>query len=651
MMLVAWMLAQVAAAGTPATPAATPTLQAQFEQASAALADKKWEEALAGFRAIEARPGVSKRTLSIAALREGQALFQLDRAEAAEALRRGLELAPSNDPSFADDRADALLSLGAIERGNFDFAAARREFEAARAVNDDPVLQLSTLMSLAEVTMFDRDDAALGYTDEMLKFIAAHKVDATIVGQVHDLRGRVLLNRGDLAGAITSLELALKDFGGLTSKSDINDVRVRSDLALAYLLSNKKDKAHTFLGMTGAGRMPDDAMLSKPADGNLPPCGGDIKPDDVAVVEFTLGDNGAVQNTIPIYASRTGGIAVEFARAVYGWSWDPQRIKDVPLFYRAAARVELRCTTASDRPSPVKLLAGDVDTWLRLAATDTGPAGESEARKAERLRAELARRANTPDDVAILPILLGLAESPTTTFKESRDLYARADRIAAAAKAPAAVRTYFAIRMGAPDSYRRRDMDLYIAALDRLLQSPAVAEDARSAATLRLIIAQQKAYREPLVASKALEEITGDGRLDAHDPLRVGALLQLASIKARQKDLESARRYFNLTGLTAQQCALVDAQPIRVKGEASEADYPIEAREWGLSGWARTEFDVTSDGATQNVRTVAAYPPFVFGKPIEHVAQRMKFTQSFRPDGGLGCGGQTFEQGFHYVTR
>ena len=647
-MFVAWMLAQAAAL---TTAAAAPTLQQQFEQASAALASHQWEAALAGFRAIDARPDTSRRTRGIVTLREGRALFQLGRSDAAETLRHGLDLAPSNDPTFADDRADALLSLGAIERGNFDFAAARREFDAARAATDDPALQLSALMSLAEVSMFDTDGAALGYADDMLKFIAAHKVSAVIDGQVHDLRGRVLLNRGNRAGAIADLNIALKDFGGLTSKSDINDVRVRSDLALAYLLDNKQEKAQEFLGMTGAGRVPDDAMLSKPADGNLPACGADIKPDDVAVVEFTLGDNGAVQNVIPIYASRPGGVAVEFARAVYDWSWDPKKIKDVPLFYRAAVRVELRCTTASDRPSPVKLLADEVGAWLHLPTAETAPGGESEVHKAERLKAELARHANAPEDVSMLPILLGLAESSTTTFKESHDLYARADRIAAAAQAPAAVRTYLAIRIAAPESYRRRDMEAYVAALASLLQTPAVAADARSAATLRLIVAQQKAYREPAVAATTLEEIIGDARLDTHDPLRVGALLQLASIKARQKDLQSARHYYDLTGLTAQQCALVDAQPIRVKGEASESDYPIEARMWGLSGWAKTEFDVKADGSTEHVRTVAAYPPFVFGKPIEHVAERMKFTQSFRPDGGLGCGGQRFEQGFHYFTH
>ena len=647
MMFVAWMLAQ--AVGAP-QPGAAPTLQAQFEQASAALSAHQWETAAAGFHAIEVQPKLGQRTRGVVALREGQALFHLGRGEAAEMLRKGLALTPERDPELLDERVDALLALGAIERDNFDFAAARREFEAARALSDNPPLQISALMSLAEVAMFDKDGAALAYTDEMLKFVAAHKVDAIIDGQVRDLRGRVLLNRGDVLGALVDLNIALKDFGGLTDKSDINDVQVRSDLALAHLLNHNKDKAQTFLSMTGAGRVPDNAMLSRPADGNLPPCGGDIKPEDVVVVQFMLGDNGAVQNATPIYASRMGGLAVEFARAVYSWSWDPKQLKDVPLFYRAAARVELRCTTASDRPSPIALLAGEAKTWLHLPSSEPSPAAESEARKAERLKAELARRAKGPDDVSIIPLLLGLAESPATTFKESHDLYARTDRIAAAAQAPVAVRTYLAIRMAAPASYRRRDMDAYIAALERLLQEPRVAEDAYSAATLRLILAQQKAFHEPQLAAQYLEAITADRRLDAHDPLRVGALLQLASIKARQNDLPTARHYYDLTGLTAQQCALVDAQPIRIKGQAGEQDYPIEARELGLSGWARTEFDVTPDGTTEHVRTIAAYPPFVFGKPIEHVAQRLKFTQSFRPDGGLGCGGQTFAQGFHYVS-
>jgi tetratricopeptide (TPR) repeat protein len=645
------MLAQTASGQSSSIASPVPTVQAQFEQASAALAARQWDSAAAGFREIDGRPKLSPRTRGVVRMREGIALYHLGRDEAAETLREGLKLAPAADRELGDDRAEALLTLGAIERADFDFAAARREFEAARSASDNPVFQISALMALTEVGMFEKDGAAVGYADELLTFIGAHKVDAAIDGQVHDLRGRVLLNRGNVAGAIAELTVALKDFGGLTSKSDINDVRVRSDLALAYLLDNKKDKAQEFLGMTGAGRVPDDAMLPKPVDGNLPPCGADIAPDDVAVVEFTLGENGAVQNAIPIYASRAGGLAVEFARAVYDWSWDPARIKTVPLFYRAAIRVELRCTTAVDRPSPLDLLEGDVKAWLHGAGSEAVAPNESEARRAERLRARLAERGDRPDDLSTVPLLLDLAHSRGSTFREQHDLYARADHVAAEAHAPLSVRTYFAIHMAKPPSDRRRDRDAAVAALEGLLQRPEVAGDARSAATLHLIIAQQKAFREPAVAAKHLEDITADAKLEAHDPLRIGALLQLATLKARQNDLAQARHYYDLTGLTAQQCALVDAQPIRVRGQATESDYPLEARQWGLSGWARTEFDVKPDGATTHVRTVAAYPPFVFGKPIEHVAERMKFTQSFRPDGGLGCGGQTFAQSFHYVTH
>jgi outer membrane biosynthesis protein TonB len=131
----------------------------------------------------------------------------------------------------------------------------------------------------------------------------------------------------------------------------------------------------------------------------------------------------------------------------------------------------------------------------------------------------------------------------------------------------------------------------------------------------------------------------------------VGALLQLAAISAQRLDLQGAQRFYQLTGLTDQQCALVDAEPVRIRGKASQDDYPEEARAWGISGWAKTEFDIRANGATEHVRTVMAYPPFVFGRPMEEVAARLKYTQSYRPDGGLGCGGQSYQQGFHYVTR
>ena len=585
-------------------------------------------------------------------MREGQALFHLDREEEAAALlRKGLATASPTDAALKDDRVDSLLILGGIERGNFDFAAARRDFEAGRALADDPTTQLTSLMSLANVTMFDPDGAALGYIDEAIRFIATHKVDATIDGQIHDLRGEVLLNRGDTQGALIDLNIALKDFGGLTTKTDLNDVKVRENLVLAYLLAKNRDKAREYIGMTGEGRAPDNHMLGEPADANLPSCGGDIKPDDVAVVEFGIGEDGAVLYVQPVYASHPGPMAVEFARAVYGWSWNPENIKTIPFFYRARARMELRCTTAVSRPSPISLLRGDIDGWLETHKVVALGSVQSEARRVPVLRAALAEREKKgPDGIDMVPILVGLAESVGTSFQEARDMYARADRIAAGAQAPTSVRTYLAIRQAASPSSKRADEQAYILRLDEILKSPAVQADPRSAATLRLSIAQSRSYRDPKGATQYLDAVVGDARLDPHDPLKVGALLQLATIKAQQKDLVSARHYYDSTGLSAQQCALVDAQPTHVRGYASEQDYPAEAREWGLSGWARTEFDVKADGTTANVRTVTAYPPFIFGPPIERVVAHQKYTQSFRPDGGLGCGGEIFQQGFHYVT-
>lgn len=641
-MLLGLMIAAVAA----------PTLQARFEEASAALTAQQWQSAADKFNVIGETPGLSPRTKGVVAMREGQALFHLDREEEAAALlRKGLTQTPSDDPTLKDDRVDALMILGGIERGNFDFPAARSNFEAVHTLSSDPTIQLTALLSLANVTMFDADGAALNYMDEAIKFIAAHKVDATVDGQVHDLRGQVLLNRGDTQGALVDFNIALKDFGGLTVKTDLNDVEVRSNLVLGYLLAKNRERARAFTGMTGEGRAPDNLMLREPADADLPACGGDTKPDDVVVVEFGIGEDGATLYAKPVYASHPGPMATDFARAVYSWSWDPERIKGIPLFYRAHARVELRCTTASNRPSPIALLRADVDSWLE--ASKVAPIGgtESEARRIPRLRTALAdHEKHGPDDLSTVPLLVGLAESVGTGFQDARDLYARADRVAAAEKAPTSVRTYFAIRAAASPSSKRRDTDAYIATLTGLLKTPAVLADPRSAATLRLIVAQSRSYRDPVGASQYLEAVVTEKGLDARDPLRVGALLQLASIRAQQKDLGSARHYYDLTGLDAQQCALVDAEPVRLRGAASEGDYPVEAREWGLSGWAHTEFDIKADGSTEHVRTVMAYPPFIFGPAIERVVARQKYTQSFRPEGGLGCGGKMFHQAFHFVN-
>jgi hypothetical protein len=78
-----------------------------------------------------------------------------------------------------------------------------------------------------------------------------------------------------------------------------------------------------------------------------PPCGGEagLQPNDTAVVEFSIARDGRDRGLAPIYASRNGPVAVAFARAVAGWSWKPEDVAKIKPFFRAATRVQLRCST------------------------------------------------------------------------------------------------------------------------------------------------------------------------------------------------------------------------------------------------------------------------------------------------------------------
>ena len=645
MILMAWMLAQAATAA-PATTSAS-TLQAQFEQATAALTSEKWDEALAGFRAIEARPGVGARTRGVALLRQGFALGHLYRdEEARDAYRRGLALAPKSDASLADDRLEALIELGGLDRRYYDYSAARREFEEALALATDPATKLRVLRGLAAVTMFDDVQAARRMVDEALAIAAATKVTPQVDAAVHDMRGRVLLNQGDAVAALADLQIAIKDLGGLTVRTDLQDATVRSDAALAALKAKDMDRAREYLAMSGEGRLPDGPFAA-PADTDLPPCGGDLRPDDVAVIEFGIGDDGHVTFADPVYASRQGPVAVEFARAVSGWSWHQNDVKSIPLFFRAITRIELRCSMAVKRPSEVMLLEPALTAWL--ADHKVAVVGEQEKRNVALLRAGIEQRKGDKP-LERLVYLYALAGNPTVDTKEAEKALEEASAIADAEHAPPAVRALIRIRLLQPDPsispalFATRVSEGF----RRLLAIPDLADDPLSGSVIRLQLAAPGWGAPPRDAVDLLQHVADDKRLDPHDPLRVGAMVRLASIQAQHGDLAAARQTYLKTGLNAQQCALVDAQPAMRRPGVGTADYPMDALNWGIGGWTEIEFDIQPDGRTVNRRPVMAYPPFVFGEPTTKAMEATRYTQSYRPDGTIGCSGA--KQRFRYIS-
>jgi outer membrane biosynthesis protein TonB len=124
-------------------------------------------------------------------------------------------------------------------------------------------------------------------------------------------------------------------------------------------------------------------------------------------------------------------------------------------------------------------------------------------------------------------------------------------------------------------------------------------------------------------------------------------MVRLASILARQGDIGSARQTYLKTGLNAQQCALVDVQPAMRRAGVGSSDYPVDAMIWGMGGWTQIEFDVQPDGRTINRRAVMSYPPFLFGESTVKAMEATRYTQTYRPDGAIGCSGA--KQRFRYM--
>lgn len=626
MMFVAWVLA----AAAPAT-----GLQTQFEQATAALEARKWDEAAADFHAIEIMPAISARTRGVVLLREGTALMHLNRDdEAIDALRKGLALVPKNEAVLNGDRFDALIALGGFERGYYDYAAARREFAEARGLATDDGMKLKALLALAAVTMFDDVKTARAAVDEAAAIEAATKVAPAVDAAIKDMRGKVLLNQGDPAAALAALQVAVKDEGGLTERTDIEDAMVRSDAALAALKAKQDDRAREFLAMSGEGRLPDGPFAA-PADTNVPPCGGDIRPDDVIVVEFGIGDDGKVTFANPIYASRQGPMVVEFAKAVSGWAWRQSDVKSIPLFFRAATRVELRCSNAVERPGDAMLLEPALETWL--AEKKVSLPARQDPQDASRLRAELERRKDARP-IERLPYLFALSQVPTVEDKEKEALLQQAVAIVTNEHAPPAVQALFRILLLTLNEWQGQSgLARYHEGLRALLAAPGIADDVRAGNVVRLILAAPARGSVPRDAVELLQHVADDKRLDAHDPLRVGALVRLASVQAQQGDLAAARQTYLGTGLDSQQCALVDAKPSMRRTGVNSSDYPVDAVRWGIGGWTRIEFDVEPDGRTVNRRAIMSYPPFVFGDPTVKAMEATRYTQTYRPDGGIGC--------------
>jgi len=328
-----------------------------------------------------------------------------------------------------------------------------------------------------------------------------------------------------------------------------------------------------------------------------------------------------------------------FARAVRDWSWRPDDVNKIPALFRFVTRLELRCSTAEGGPSmlagPTKAL-GD---WLE-AKRVPGPVLDNVPMTRQRAlllqQAQLIRSQKGDTTVELVPVLIPLLAGSMAAREDVETYGPLLRRVVRTADAPplaqllvdrlvhdAAEHVDIRIRADSPYALRAADYQA----------------DADARATFAILAYDDLRPREKAGSQALLNAVIDDGALPANDPLRVAALVRRASLQATGGNLEAARADYAATGLSAQQCSIVDAKPSLRSAPVSSADYPTDMVSVGVEGWTRVQFDIAADGTTRNQRAVITYPPMIFGTNGTKIVTRAKYEQSYRPDGGLGCGG------------
>lgn len=619
------------------------TIQQAFDAATELLDGGKYADALTAWDKLEPRVTSKPRSLALVRLRKGLTLDRLDRRdEAVASIRAALGVLPANDPTMRADRLEGFNLLGKVAETSLDYATAADNYRQAEALAATPAEHLATLRGLIETETFVDSDAAVADFSRVHQWLADPSIDNSARAELKRVESQLLLNRGNFAGARTAAGEGVKLLGGLTSKTDLNDVAARSNYAIAAMMLGKREDAREYMAYTGAGRVPT-GLFDPAVQMTSPDCGGDsdLRPDDMAVVEFSIGEDGTIILASPVYASRGGKVALQFTRAVRGWSWTPEQVKALPAFFRYRARVELRCSTEFPKPSLLDYLDKSLTKWLDQRGIDTPLKRDgADAALVAAERKELAdlEKAKGADSLALVPMLHVLSRNTVVNLEESAGFAQRESAILMANKAPAIARLSADLRVWQgknSDSWGGRR---YFRILDAAASSEPYADDPEARAVLRLMMSDAARAFDKERSLALLDQVATEAALPAEDGFKVGALIRKASILAQRGDLAAAKAVYAQTGTTADQCSLIDSSP-RFLGAGGV--FPDEAKAWGFEGWVSVQFDVGADGRTINQRAVISYPPFIFTEAGDFTLKTARYEKAFRPDGGIGCGGIT----------
>ena len=662
-----------------AAPLAAATVQQDFDAAQALIDAGKAAEARAAFTALLARfpDGSMGQAATLVRARLGNAMLETGDAELAEPLL-GTAIAglKGTSPQTAEERAIATYDRGRAQeiQGKLDSASASfRDVVASGVFAANGVEDIRTRLALARTAIWSDPNAARHELDALLALPpSTFGRNGDGRAQLETLRGRIELNNGQPAEARRWFIQAAKSAGGAeTQQVTVADVRVRGDLALANFQLGRLDEVQKNIAYSGAGSLVAEGM-NRAAKMPLPGCAPltGLAADAVAVVEFAIGADGRVSGVTPIYASRgsTGGNSagaaadaarddgpeVLFPQAVRRWFWNTADAGKLNAFWRQAVRVELRCATTGNDSDPVwQGFRREAEQWARASGLRSLDIDDNDARALPDIRGEIARReaGDGPRSPQLIAPVGALAFNGAAPATERTAAFARWVALLDAAGAPAVVRrparidqivTTAALTGRSNREIVRTQRD-GLAAL--LVEQDTAGEGAtRLAMYTRLRLAEAlDDLKDPVTARALLDRIVAApvAVVGTADPIRTAALLRIANLAMAVKDVATAARATDATGLTAEQCALVDVRPQPVNATVGNSAFPEAAQRWGMGGFVRIGYDITADGATRNVRTIMATPPFIFGPASEKAVSRFRYQPVFRPGNSIGCSGNT----------
>nr|WP_310525275.1 hypothetical protein [Polymorphobacter sp.] len=657
----------LAALATPAL--AATTIQQDFDAAQTLLDAGKPTEARAAFTALLTRfpPTSQGKAASLIRARLGSAMLDTGDAEAAEPLlKAAIAGFKGTTPQDAEERAMALYDLGRAQesQARLDSAAAtyRQALDAKVFPAGDPS-DIGLRAALARTLIWSNPAEARRLLDGLLalpkeKFGAKNFNSRALV---ETLRGRVELNNNNPGEARRWFTAAAKSAGGAeTQRVSIADVRIRGDLALANYKLGRADEVQKYVAFSGAGSLASEG-LTVASDMPLPSCAPltGLATDAVAVVEFAIGADGRVSGVTPIYASRGNSEAARdqgpetlFPQAVRRWFWNTENVAKLDPFWRQAVRVELRCF--NDRPAGDLVRSAfnrDRLAWYEsVGINDTPEWPGNDAEVLPAMRAELARRekdhgAQSPQ---LLPALRDLAGNAAAPAADRRAAYDRWKALTRQQSPPVSLRTDLRLNEIMWDSQSAKSRAAALR-FEREQQAALLAEveaagdgDSRAAMLVRLRLGETLDEQRDTSGARALFDRVAaapESIMPAGDPIRTTALLRISNQAAAARDTATAATALAATGLTPEQCSLIDVRPQGINNSVGASAFPGEAQRWGTGGFARVGYDITADGKTTGVRTIVASPPFIFGPPTEKAIARFQYRPVFRSGNTIGCTG------------